>query len=167
MFGQRSSIQPLFCGVCPHTNHDSTLAKPSRRVADKAALVRSLQAEGEVVMLVGDGVNDAPALAAADVGVAMRGGTGAAVHAADVVLMRDDVRGAGMVVDASRLTLRKVPSERAYDTKIGREGQQLVSSLFSSPCLPFIAKSTTYVPSLWTLSFVLAFGGGAFRAHAE
>lgn len=76
--------------------------------AGKASLVRSLQARGEVVLLVGDGVNDAPALAAADVGVAMRGGTGSAMDAADVVLMRDDVRGAGMVVDASRLTLRKV-----------------------------------------------------------
>lgn len=78
--------------------------------AGKASLVRSLQAQGEVVLLVGDGVNDAPALAAADVGVAMRGGTGSAMDAADVVLMRDDVRGAGMVVDASKLTLRKVTS---------------------------------------------------------
>lgn len=71
-------------------------------------LVRSLQAKNEVVLLVGDGVNDAPALAAADVGVAMRGGTGSAMETADVVLMRDDVRDVGRVVDISRLTLRKV-----------------------------------------------------------
>lgn len=70
--------------------------------------MRSLQAKNEVVLLVGDGVNDAPALAAADVGVAMRGGTGSALEAADVVLMRDDVRDVGRVVDVSRLTLRKV-----------------------------------------------------------
>ncbi|CAM9995210.1 unnamed protein product [Discosporangium mesarthrocarpum] len=76
--------------------------------AGKASLVRTLQSQGEQVVVVGDGINDAPALAAADVGVAMRGGTGVAMDAADVVLMRDNLLDVGRALDVSRLTVRKV-----------------------------------------------------------